>query len=120
MDKWQAIHNFWAGFGIPAYDQTSVPDDAAMPYITYSAATGDFENPIPNTASVWYYSSSWAAISQKVEEIAAAISPYKMVKVDGGYMCVVKGQPFAQRMEDPNALVRRVYLVTQVEFFMED
>ena len=36
MNKEQAIHFFWSQFGLPAYDENSVPDDAQMPYITYN------------------------------------------------------------------------------------
>ena len=36
MDKQQAIHGFWSSFGITAYDENSVPDDAELPYITYN------------------------------------------------------------------------------------
>lgn len=117
MDKWQAIHNFWSGFNVPAYDQSSVPDDAGFPRITYAAAVSNFENPVPLTASVWDYSSSWAGISNKVDEIAVALTPYKIIKVDGGYLCLIKGQPFAQRYTDTNSMVRRVYIVLQAEFF---
>ena len=36
-NKWQAIDRFWNSFGIPAYDESSVPQGATMPYITYHA-----------------------------------------------------------------------------------
>lgn len=36
MNKAQAIQAFWESFGVPAYEESTVPDDAVMPYITYS------------------------------------------------------------------------------------
>lgn len=117
MDKWQAIHNFWSGYGIPAYDENSVPDDAECPYITYNARIGSFEQPVQLTANIWYKSTSWAEASNKVDEIAASLYPYKIVRVDGGYMYVAEGSPFAQRMKDDNSLIKRVYVITQAEFF---
>ena len=116
MNKWQAINSFWSGFGIPAYDETSVPDDAAFPYITYNAAVGEFEHIIQLTASVWYRSSSWADISNKVDEISESIYPYKLLRVDNGYIYIYKGDPFAQRMADENNTLRRVYLILYAEF----
>ena len=35
MDKAQALHSFWSGFGLTAYDENTVPDGAQLPYITY-------------------------------------------------------------------------------------
>lgn len=117
MNKWQAIQRFWSSFGIPAYDEFSVPEDAELPYITYNAAVGDFEQPVSLTASVWYRSTSWAAISRKADEIGASIVPCKILRVDGGYVYVCKGSPFAQRMSDDDDSIRRMYINMQVEFF---
>lgn len=118
-DKWQAIQSFWGGFGIPAYDESSVPDGASLPYITYNASVGDFEMVVQLTGSVWYFGTSWAEISAKVDEIARAVVMGKIVKLDGGYMYICKGSPFAQRMPDDNDHIKRVYIVMQAEFFTE-
>ena len=126
MNKWQAIHNFWSGFGIPAYDENTVPDrvyvngvevDNKPPYITYSAAVGEFEQVVQLTASVWYQSTSWSDVSNKVDEISRSIDQYKLIKIDDGYMFMVKGTPFAQRMSDENDTLRRIYVNIQAEFF---
>lgn len=119
MDKAQAIHNFWSGFGIPAYDENTVPWTAIMPYITYSVSTGSIENFVLLTASLWYKSTSWAEITQKVKEIEQAITSMNppTMKIDGGRVYLVKGTPFAQRMSEPgNDLVRRMYLQVNAEF----
>lgn len=121
MDKWRAIHDFWSGFGIPAYDQSSVPDTAEYPYITYSAAVGEFEQVIILTANVWYLSTRWDEISKKVLEIAEGVGQYKLTPIDGrGYLFVYAGTPFAQRIKDENDLIRRVYIVLQAEFFSKN
>lgn len=118
MDKWQALHDFWSGFGIPAYDETDIPDDAVMPYITYTASVSPFESYDLLTASVWYRSTSWEAISKKVEEISKAITPYKLQRVDSNqYIHLTRGSPFAQRMADLDLSVRRVYINVTAEFF---
>ena len=59
-DKWQAIQEFWESFGLPAYDESSVPDDAKMPYITYSPQIGQMDAILNLTGSLWYESVSWA------------------------------------------------------------
>lgn len=120
LDKWQAIDAFWNGFSIPAYDENTVPDGATMPYITYAGDVSSFEQPITLTGSIWYHSTSWAAVSRKADEIAQYIGPsYKAVKIDNGYMVLTKGTPFAQRMADEDDSVRRMYIMIDVEFYTE-
>lgn len=115
MDKWQAIQKFWGSFGLPAYDENSVPDDATAPYITYSAQTASFEAPLLLTGSIWYRSQSWEAISKKADEIA--LNSHKLIKLDDGYLFITQGSPFAQRMNDTDETVKRIYINLMCEFF---
>ena len=119
MDKAQALQNFWESFGIPAYEQTTVPDTATMPYITYSVSTDSLGNVVNMTASVWYHSTSWKDISIKTEQIAKRIVEMQppAIKFDGGRLYIAKGTPFAQRMADPSDnMIRRMYINIQAEY----
>lgn len=125
MDKAQAIHNFWSGFELKAYDESTVPigDDApSFPYITYTVETDSFENVLSLTGSIWYRTSSWEGISNKAEEISEAIINMNppSIKIDGGRLYITKGTPFAQRMADPSDdMIRRIFINLQAEFFTE-
>ncbi len=118
MNKWQAIHTFWSIFNLPAYDSSSVPDSAQMPYITYEVVTDSLDNPTFMTASLWYHGTTWEHVSNKADEIAHAIvTMRKPIALDEGYLWIVKGTPFAQRMSDPDdPLIRRVVLNIQAEY----
>lgn len=119
MDKYQAIHKFWSSFSLPAYDENSVPDDAVMPYITYNVSVGSLGNVNVLNGSVWYRSSSWKDISNKVDEIARLVgeSGYYIDNIDGGYVWMTHGSPFAQRMSEPgDDSVRRMYININAEF----
>ena len=121
MDKWQAIDNFWNGFEWNAYDENSVDtgeNAPELPYITYSALTGSLGQVLTLTASLWDRSSSWQRISNKADEIAEAIGyGFTLMQIDGGYLWITKGQPFAQRMSDPNDdEIKRVYIMLNAEF----
>lgn len=119
MDKAQALQTFWESFGIPAYEQTTVPESAKMPYITYSVSTDSLDNVVNMSASVWYHSTSWKDISEKTEQIARYIVGMNppSIKFDGGRLYIAKGNPFAQRMADPNDdMIRRMYLNIQAEY----
>lgn len=118
MNKEQALQSFWSSFGLPAYDENTVPDTAQMPYITYSTETDSFENVVNLTASIWYRSTSWAAITQKKNAIAENVGVGgKVIKIDDGYVWLTRGTPFASRMSDPNDdAVRRIYINLEAEF----
>ena len=122
MTKAAAIYQFWSGFGLTAYEENTVPTDAAFPYITYQLVTDSFDREIPLTASLWYRSESWTAINSKTEEISQTISRGgKIITCDGGAIWLKRGQPFAQSMGDENDnLIKRKYLNITAEFMTAD
>ena len=119
MDKYQAIDEFWNRFSIPAYDESSVPDNAELPYITYSAQTSDLvSGPVAMTASLWYYGQSWAAVSKKAIAISEYIGMGGIVSLyDGGALWIKRGSQFSQRLSDPDdPLIRRIILNIEAEY----
>lgn len=119
MDKSQAIHAFWSQFNIPAYDENSVPEDATMPYITYSVSLGSIESILMINGSLWYRSSSWRDISNKADEISQVVqeSGYYIQKIDGGYLRIYSGDPFMQRLGEPgDDMTRRMHINLYAEF----
>lgn len=121
MNKEQSLQSFWESFNIPAYDETSVPDDAQMPYITYSVATGSLEDVIGLTATIWYRSTSWKDITIKKDEIAESIGVGgKIIKLNNGYAWLCRGNTFAQRIASEDTMVRAYYLQLNAEFLTKD
>lgn len=121
MNKAQAIHNFWSSFDLLAIDEQSAYDerDIELPanYITYELQTANFGDPIQLSASLWYYSTSWEEITEKTNEIAVYIGyGGRMLEVDGGYIWVKLGSPFAQRMAVEQENYRRMILNITVDF----
>ena len=122
MTKAAAIYQFWNSFGLKAYEENTVPDDAAFPYITYQLVTDSFYREVPVTASLWYRSESWTAINAKTEEISQKISRGgKIIPCDGGAIWLKRGQPFAQNMRDESDdLIKRKYINITAEFMTAD
>lgn len=122
MTKAAAIYQFWNSFGLTAYEENTVPDDADFPYITYQLATDSFDYEIPLTASIWYRSESWTAINAKTEEVSQKISRGgKIIPCDGGAIWLKRGQPFAQSMGDESDnLIKRKYLNITAEYMTAD
>ena len=122
MTKAAAIYQFWNSFGLTAYEENTVPDDAKFPYITYQLATDSFDREIQLTTSIWYRSESWTSINAKTEEISQKISRGgKIISCDGGAIWLKRGQPFAQNMGDESDdLIKRKYLNITAEFMTAD
>ena len=127
MNKAQALQAFWSSFGLNAYDENTVPDDAPKRYITYSVATDSMDRVVNLTASIWDQdTTSWAFVEETAETIAKALEERDLTRMgiqaptiplDTGRLFLTKGSPFAQRMEDPGSdLTRRIYLNIQAEF----
>lgn len=117
MNKTQALNSFWNSFNLIAYDEGTVPDNAQLPYITYSTGEDDFNRPVSLTASIWYRSKRWDEITSKLEEISNRITRGGvMVPYDNGSIWIKKGSPFAQRVRDEDDSIRRIYMNIEAEF----
>lgn len=117
MDSIQAINTFWNSFGLKAYDENTVPDGTAYPYLTYNVSVSSFNEPVTMSASLWYQSTSWADISHKAEEIRNALKRGgRCVVANDGALWIKPGVPFAQRMSDVDDTIRRIYMNIEVEY----
>lgn len=118
MTKAAAMYEFWSSFGVIAYEENSVPEDAKFPYITYQLVIDSFDRDVLATASLWYRGTSWLEINAKTEEISAYIGlGGKIIKCDGGRIWIKRGQPFAQNMGDESDdLIKRKYLNLTIEY----
>lgn len=114
-----ALHQFWSGFGIPAYAASSTPENAEYPYITYETVMGEWGAGEVNTnVNVWYYTDSEALPNAKVRQIASAIGLGGIqLKCDGGTLWLKKGSPWAQSVvSESNTSVKRRYLNVDIEY----
>ena len=118
MDKMQALNAFWSQFGWPIYDETSVPDTATLPYITYESSSDNFDHPIAQTVSLWDRSTSWQNVTAMEKDIESMITRGgKIITYDGGAIWIKRGTPFAQRMADESSdTIRRIVLNIETEF----
>lgn len=122
MTKAAAIHAFWSSFGVTAYEENSVPTDAAFPYITYEFLTDAFESEAAMVASLWFRDSSWVPVNAKAEEISADIGRGgKLIPCDGGAIWIKRGSPFAQSLgDDTDDMIKRKYINITAEFLTAD
>ena len=127
MTKAAALYAFFSSFGIPAYEENSVPTDEdgeppSFPYLTYELITDSFGTEIPLSFSAWYKSTSWTEANRMEETISKRIGRAGIhVPCDGGAVWFKRGTPFAERMGDASdQFIKRISMNLSVEFWTED
>lgn len=117
MDRYEAQYSFWASFGVPAYEENSVPtgdEFPGYPYITYEAVTGGFNADIFVNAYIWTRSSSWTLADFLADKIDSELKHGgKLIPYDSGAIWVTAEDNFAQNMGDAtdNMIKRKVLSV---------
>ena len=120
-NKEQTLHDFWSQFNVPAYDESTVPEGASLPRITYEVVTDSFGYETTMTASIWDRSKSWEGVTNILHNIEQAISHGgQTMPYEGGMLWVKKGTPWAQRMADTDDSIRRIVLNITVEYISEE
>ena len=122
----KALHAFYSGFDLPAYDEDSVPDDpndpqSNPPYITYTVPQSGLFAGAAHQARIWYPTDKGApsnvAVNAKADEVIAAIGDGIMLPAGGGYVCIYPGNPVAQKQPSDNS-VRIVYLNLELRSYV--
>lgn len=126
MDKAQVLHRFWNSFGVPAIDEVSAYDSKVLeqlgigfPRITYEVAGANLGEPMNLTGSLWFKSTSWAAIEAKAKAISSFIGYGGQVfPVDGGFLRIMLPQntPIYRRVADEDDSIRRIIINVSVDF----
>ena len=94
-----ALKTFFGGFGLPAYSEDSVPDNANLPYITYKAGVPEWNQKATMYAQVWDRTKSNTGIIKKADQITAAIGDTgKRIAFEGGYLVIWPENPLIQIM----------------------
>lgn len=122
MTKMQALNQFFESFGLDAYQEDSIYAAGTalpLPYITYNITLDNLYGGSRGChMTVWYRTASWKPLEDKQAEIAESIGiSGKVIPVDGGYIWIKRGKPFAQPMGDPaDKFVKRIVFNLEIEF----
>lgn len=104
----QALHDFFSGFDLLAFPEYYVPDTypdehgdmqpVTLPYITYQVIEPDWRESGSFYARVWYRSTSYSAISAKVDQIKNAVGEGVSLPTEHGAVYLAPGNPYVQYM----------------------
>ena len=111
MNKYEALCNFYSGFGIPAYEENSVPEKAKMPYITYEAITSGFDSQnVALSFQIFFKSESLMKIDTLTDKLSDALRGHVKLKCDEGYIILYRGEPFAQNVSTGDKATKCKYV----------
>lgn len=119
MTKEQALHAFFNSFGITGHRSTSVPDDAVLPYLTYTCPVASFgDDPVSITVHTYDYTESEAAPDALAEKIRRRIGMGGvLLNCDGGAIWLKWGVPWCQSIhDDTDKTIKRRYINITAEF----
>lgn len=117
MNKYQALYEFYNSFGIPAYEENSVPENAELPYITYEIMTADLDmDNVAISCQIYFKSNSLMKVNAITEKLYNALSGGKKLKCDAGYIVLYRGRPFAQNRPSGDKTVKAKYINISADY----
>ncbi len=123
MTKEAALRKFFSGFGLRAYPSTAVPDEAELPYLSYTVATDNYYGEsVSLTVQIWDYTTQESPLNAKVREISKAISPGGInLFCDGGYIKLTRGSPWCNNsIGEGDNKVKMRQLNVEAKFYTND
>lgn len=99
-----ALYDFASSFGWDAYPERGVPNDAELPYITYTLQENDFRTPGLIQMRLWNVSEGYDEINSMVDKIEKEVQHGKNLFTESGIVYLYKGSPWCQFQpsEEPN------------------
>ena len=105
----KGLNKFFSQFGT-AYIETSVPESAEFPYITYKCGSEDWNNKALISCSIYSKSSSYVELSEIAEKILDSARDGAIINIDGGYLCIYLGEPEFQIVPNTDYNIRQGYI----------
>lgn len=108
---------------IPAYQNTAVPDDTKLPYLTYALLTGSYNDaPVSLTINIWHRTTSEAELNAYAREFGKLIPRGgKLVQCDGGGLWVFRGSPWCQSLiDDTDRTIKRRCFNVEAEYITRE
>lgn len=105
----KGLKQFFSQFGT-AYIETSVPESAEFPYITYKCGSENWNNKALISCSIYSKSSSYVELSEIAERILDSARNGAIINVNGGYLCIYLGEPEFQIVPNTDYNIRQGYI----------
>lgn len=110
-DLAKAYYSFFSQFGVPAYVDNNVPNEASLPYLTYTVSyEPDFTDTLIQV-KIFSRSSSFVEVMDISDLIANKIANGIFFETPSGRNgWIRKGSPFLQIQPDEDATIKVIFI----------
>lgn len=118
MTKNKALYS-WFNELMTFYRDTAVPQDAELPYGTYTYVEDSFGgSQVTITVNLWFRTESEAIPDEMASKLSDKIGySGALIPCDEGYIWLNRGSPFCQSLEDDNdTTIKRRYINIIADF----
>ena len=106
-----ALYEFWNTFGVDAYPEDTIPDEAKPPYLTYEITIPEWYGMATYNVKIWTKSTSFKQVVFLADSISKAIGDGKRIPVkNGGNIWLFKDENFFQIMPSEDINQKNAYL----------
>lgn len=106
----KALKTFFSQFSIPAYSETSVPDDIELPYITYPVREPEWREKASFYCIIWCRTKGYADALDIADAVMRKVNEGAKIEMDGGYVVLYPENPFFQEMTDEDNDTKSIYI----------
>ena len=110
-----SLKEFFSSFGIPAYAENSVPDEVALPYITYPLTEPNWREQVSFHCQIWYKKKSLGELLAKADQVVGAIEEGVILENDAGYVVIYPAEPNIQLLTDDDS--QRAYISLSINAY---
>ena len=105
-----ALKTFAESFGLPAYTNSSVPDDVSLPYIVYPMTEPEWNQKASFYFLIWARTTGYADLLEKADAIRAAVGVGVKIPLEDGYLVIWPETPAIQEMSDVEHNLKGIYI----------
>ena len=118
MTKGDALQSFFNSI-MPSYAESSVPDNATLPYLTYELITSSWNGgEVGLTVNMWFRTTSEKEPNAAVDKLSKEIGLGGVfLHCDDGVIWLKRGSPWAQSLTDAtDKTIKRRYINVTAEY----
>lgn len=106
----KALKTFASGFGLPAYSNSSVPDEVALPYIVYPMTEPEWDQKASFYMVIWDKTTNYTGLLTVADNILRSVGRGVKIDLADGYLVIWPESPAVQEMNDKENDLKGIYL----------
>ena len=106
----KALKQFASQFGLPAYTNSSVPDDVSLPYIVYPLTEPEWNQKSSFYLLIWARTRGYTQLLEIADSIQETIGVGVKIDTEDGYVVIWPETPLIQEQSDIENDTKGIYI----------